>query len=78
MLKFNDAWRFDSPGLIPPGVVQGFSDLMRKIVSQGDRHRLLEHFKGYFAAAAGFTSNWSSRAPDSQFDSMRIPLRRRV
>lgn len=68
MLKFNDAWRFDSPGLIPPGVVQGFSDLMRKIVSQGDRHRLLEHFKGYFAAAAGFTSNWSSSASWAETD----------
>ena len=68
MLKFNDAWRFDSPGPIPPGVVQGFSDLMRKIVSQGDRHRLLEHFKGYFAAAAGFTSNWSSSASWAETD----------
>jgi hypothetical protein len=68
MLKFNDAWRFDSPGPIPPGVVQSFSDLMGKIVSQGDRHRLLEHFKGYFAAAAGFTSTWSSSASWAETD----------
>jgi hypothetical protein len=68
MLKFNDAWRFDSPGPIPPGAVQSFSDLMRKIVSQGDRHRLLEHFKGYFAAAAGFTSTWSSSASWAETD----------
>jgi hypothetical protein len=68
MLKFNDAWRFDSPGPIPPGVVHSFSDLIGKIVSQGDRHRLLEYFKAYFAEAAGFTSNWSSSASWAETD----------
>jgi hypothetical protein len=60
MLKFDAAWRFDSPGQIPPGVSDGFLDLIGKIVSQGDRHRLLEHFKASFAEAAGMTSSWST------------------
>ncbi len=68
MLKFNDAWRFDSPGPIPSGVALSFSDLIGKIVSQGDRHRLLEHFKVYFAGAVGITSSWSSSASWAETD----------
>jgi hypothetical protein len=68
MLEFNEAWRFDSPGSIPSGVVEGFSNLIGKIASQGDRHQLLEHFKSYFAAAAGFASNWSSSASWAETD----------
>ncbi len=60
MLKFNEAWRFDSPGPISDGVRHGFSDLIGKIAAQGDRQKILEHFKGYFASAAGTTSIWSS------------------
>jgi hypothetical protein len=60
MLKFDGAWRFDSPGRIPGGVIRGFSDLIGKIASQGDRQDILEHFKSYFAGAAGTTSSWSS------------------
>jgi len=53
MLHFNGARRFDSPGPIPVGVVNGFSDLISKIVAQGNRRQLLEHIKGHFAGAAG-------------------------
>jgi len=60
MLKFNGAWRFDPPGIISTGVVNEFSDLIGRIATQGDRQDILEHFKAYFASAAGMTSNWST------------------
>jgi hypothetical protein len=53
MLHFEGAWRFDSPGPIPAAVVNACSDLINKIVVQGDRRQLLEHFKSYFSGAAG-------------------------
>jgi hypothetical protein len=57
MLKYNGAWRFNSPGKMPDGVQDDFFNL---IAAQGERQRLLEHFKHYFANAAGSTSSWSS------------------
>lgn len=60
MLKFNGAWRFDSPGRIADGVSTEFFKLIGKIASQGSRQSILEHFKSYFASAAGTTSSWSS------------------
>ena len=57
MLKFNGAWRFDSPGRIADGVSAEFSRLIGKVASQVDsRQSILEHFKAYFASAAGTTS----------------------
>jgi hypothetical protein len=70
MLHFDGAWRFDTPGPIAPGVANAFEELISKIVSQGDRKALLEHFKGYFAGAAGiphyFSSDTSWAASDLQ------------
>jgi hypothetical protein len=60
MLKFENSWRFDSPGPIPVGVVRGFSELIGRIAMQGNRQSILEHFKRYFAGAAGTTPSWSS------------------
>ena len=60
MLKFDGRWRFNSPGKIPEGVQDDFFNLVGKVVGQGDRQRLFEHFKRYFANAAGSTSSWSS------------------
>jgi hypothetical protein len=60
MLKFDGIWRFNSPGKITDGVKEDFFDLIRKTVAQGERQRLLEHFKSYFANAAGSTFSWSS------------------
>lgn len=60
MLKFESAWRFDSPGAVERLVVNDFYDLIAKI-ARGEQ-RVLEHFKRYFASAAGFTSTWSSDA----------------
>jgi hypothetical protein len=60
MLKFNGAWRFDSPGNIPNEVSAEFLGFIGKIASQGDRQDVLEHFKTYFANAAGKASVRSS------------------
>jgi hypothetical protein len=68
MLKFNGGWRFDSPGPIPNGVVWDFSELIGKIAAQGDQQPILEHFKQYFAGAAGTASGWSSSASWAQTD----------
>jgi hypothetical protein len=51
---------FASPGPIASGVSNDFYNLIEKVVAQGTRQRLLEHFKSYFAGAAGMVSNWSS------------------
>jgi len=45
-----------------------FFNLIGKIVSQLDRQRGLEHFKQYFANAAGVTSSWSSSASWAETD----------
>jgi hypothetical protein len=68
MLKFNGTWRFDSPGKIPYGVINQFSILIGKIAAQTDRQTILEHFKHYFAGAAGTTSSWSSSVSWAETD----------
>lgn len=68
MLKFDPAWRFSSPGPAGPAVVGGLSGLIGRIAVQGDRQSVLEHFKGYFANCAGFTSNRSSSASWAESD----------
>lgn len=60
MLQFDNRWRFDSPGRIEPGVDAAFLDLINRICGQGSRKALLEHFKSYFAAAAGVPHHASS------------------
>jgi len=68
MLKFNGAWRLESPGRIVGGVFREFSRLIGKIATQGQRQEILEHFKTYFADAAGTTSTWSSSASWAETD----------
>lgn len=69
MLKFNGEWRFDSPGEIPIGVINAFSDLIGKVASQADRRQVvLEHFKSYFANAMGTASSWSSNESWAESD----------
>jgi hypothetical protein len=60
MLKFNSAWRFDTPGRIADGVSDEFFRLIGKVASQGSRKSVLEHFKDFFAGVAGTTSTYSS------------------
>ena len=57
-LVFNNAWRFESPGEIPRQVSSDFFEIISKI-ARGEQ-RIIEHFKSYFAPAAGVTSGWSS------------------
>ncbi len=71
MLTFNGSWRFDTPGSIPSGVVRDFSGLIGRIATQGDQQTVLEHFKAYFAPAAGTTSSWSSSASWAETDLQR-------
>lgn len=58
MLTFEGSWRFNSPGSINQGVVHDFYDFIAKIARS--EQGLLEHFKRYFAGAAGITSHRSS------------------
>lgn len=68
MLKFDGSWRFNSPGPIANGVKDEFFSLIRKVAAQGDRQRILEHFKYYFANATGSTSSWSSSTSWAESD----------
>src|SRR3712207_4946832 len=68
MLKFNGAWRFDSPGPIPDGVIREFSNLIGKIAGQGNQKAVFEHFKEYFASAAGQTASYSSSTSWAETD----------
>lgn len=45
---------------LPREVVSEYDDLMSRVIAQGNRRTLLEHFKGYFCGAAGIPHNWSS------------------
>jgi hypothetical protein len=68
MLKFNGAWRFDSPGPIADGVSDEFFRLIGKVASQGSRKDILEYFKDFFAGAAGTTASYSSSAGWAETD----------
>ena len=68
MLNFHGTWRFDSPGEIPYGVVNAFSDLIGRIAAQGNRQQILEHFKSDFGDACGTSASWSSSASCGETD----------
>jgi hypothetical protein len=72
MLQFNNRWHFDSPGPIEGGVASGFLDLINRICGQGHRQSILEHFKSYFAAAAGVPHHVSSNASWAASDLERV------
>lgn len=72
MLHFDGAWRFDTPGPIPDGVVDAFDELIGRIVAQGERRSLLEHFKGHFAGAAGVPHHYSSSTSWAEDDLRRL------
>ena len=66
-LKFKGAWRLEAPEdgeflnrLIPQDAVNDFFGLIMKVATQGDLQDTLEHYKGFFCAAAGSTHSWSS------------------
>jgi len=47
-MQMEPSWRFDSPGPLPPEAVRAFDALIDRIVRQGNRWRMLEHFKSHF------------------------------
>ncbi len=47
-MQMEPSWRFDSPGPLPPEAVRAFDALIDRIVGQGNRWRMLEHFKSHF------------------------------
>jgi hypothetical protein len=54
MLNFNPSWRLVTPGPIPPGVIPEFATLIRRVGGSYDsRWPTIEHYKRYFADAAG-------------------------
>lgn len=67
MLKFDPSWRFEPPPdgryknkAIPSEAIWEFDSLIRKVMTQGDRWNMLEHFKGTFSRAVGQTHFRSS------------------
>jgi hypothetical protein len=60
MLRFDNQWRFDSPGPAERGIVNALLELINRISGQGQRKAILEHFKSAFAAAAGAAYHSSS------------------
>jgi hypothetical protein len=61
MLNFAPAWRFASPGPIANGVADDFAVLIKRVSGQhANRQYVIEHYKTYFADAAGRPSYTSS------------------
>lgn len=59
-MKMESSWRFDTPGPMPHEAVLAFSSLLDRVVSQGNRWSMLEHFKGYFGGSARSSSeSWA-------------------
>jgi hypothetical protein len=74
-LTFPPAWRFRPPtsatlntSTVPDEAIGEFMGLLRKVVTQGDRHELLEHFKVHFSIANGTTPIRSSSADWAETD----------
>jgi hypothetical protein len=54
MLNFNPSWRLVSPGPIARGVITEFATLIRRVAGSYDNRKpIIEHYKRYFADAAG-------------------------
>lgn len=61
MLNFNPTWRFSSPGAIAPGVAEEFFGFIKRVAAQHpNRQHIVEHYKRYFADAAGRPSHTST------------------
>ena len=82
-LVFDASWRFEAPpGKVPYELINEFSTLIVRIATHRPGQSTLEHFKSYFAAAAGTTSARSSDVGWAQSDlnsymqqaSLNVPL----
>lgn len=59
-MKLESVWRFDTPGPMPPEAVREFMTLIDRVVAQGHRWGLLEHFKTYFGGSGRSSSeSWA-------------------
>ena len=69
MLNFNRTWRID-PGnrSAPDGLVNDFIDMIGRVAAQNYRWSTLEHFKKYFARAAGTVAYPSTNANWAESD----------
>jgi hypothetical protein len=71
MLHFDQRWRLVAPGPISTEVQDEFYGLIMKVATQGGRQQsILEHYKTYFAAAAGRASSTSS-SEGSEYDRLK-------
>lgn len=59
-LKFENSWRFRTPGTLPLPAVHDFETLLHRVVAQGPKFSMLEHFKRFFAGASGTAATRSS------------------
>ena len=82
-LVFDASWRFEAPsGEVPNKLINEFLRQIALIATHRPGQATLEHFKSYFAAAAGTTSTSSSSAGWAQSDlnsymqqaSLNVPL----
>ncbi len=74
-LKFRGAWRFNPPAdgryvnsAVPEDAIHEIIEVVLKVATQGNRQRILEHFKGKFCAASGAAHVWSSNASWAESD----------
>ncbi|MGH6673058.1 MAG: hypothetical protein ACRECV_13935 [Xanthobacteraceae bacterium] len=69
MLNFDSQWRFTSPGPITKGVADDFIVLIRRVAGQHtNRQHVIEHYKTYFADAAGRPSYTSTNLSWAESD----------
>ena len=73
-LKFENSWRFRSPGPLPLSAVHDFETLLHRVVAQGPQFSMLEHFKKFFAGASG-TAAASSSSVDWAISDLRTAMR---
>ncbi len=82
VLQFSGAWRFQPPtdgmflnSTIPDEAIEDVFALIAQVAQQGDRQRVLEHFKANFCEATGATHVRSSNASWAETD-LRDYMRR--
>ncbi|WP_186071738.1 hypothetical protein [Burkholderia gladioli] len=69
MLQFDRALRWASPGEMPGNIVEDlFTEIVMRIVAQGDAQNILELFKRRFAQASGRTTSRSSSVSWAESD----------
>lgn len=68
MLKFDERWRFESPGNVPQQVDEQFYKIINKL-AKGEQS-VFERFKRTFGAVSGISTSTSSSASWAQSDLM--------